>query len=593
MLRFPAGRHAEPTSGVPKLWSASEPGVRAAFSGTLFEPDLLAKRLGLTEDAALNPASLVLQAYVKLGDEWAHVLRGQYAAIVDDRLSDRFIAVRDAMGLHPLFFADARDELLLSWSTEALVAQPHVWSTLNRAALADHLMHRWPDASETYFAHVRRVPPGHLLEVNRHGRQLRRYWDPASHDATAWLQDDEVEQFDQVFERAVTRCLARGRAGIFLSGGVDSVSIAALAVDVAQRLEQPTPRALSLVFPDAACNEERVQRGVARSLGMEHDVVSFGDAVGERGLLQPAMEMASTWPAPMMNLWQPAYTHLARVARDRGCSTILTGSGGDEWLTVTPYLAADYLRRGQLIALARHIGMSQRSYRMSVLGGVRATLWTFGARPLVGMVADRIAPSAWQARRHRKIVRATPAWVAPARELRQQVDERASRVLSPSQPFRGSFYEREMRTALEHPLMAMEAEEHFEMGHRLGVDIVHPFWDSDLVDLLYRTPPQRLSAGGRSKGLVRTTIARRFAKLGFERQRKVNATEFCRSILQTEGPSIWTALGRRATALADLGIVDASLLAKSLGELFAGRRPRENYRIWNTLHLEAWVRSRA
>lgn len=113
------------------------------------------------------------------------------------------------------------------------------------------------------------------------------------------------------------------------------------------------------------------------------------------------------------------------------------------------------------------------------------------------------------------------------------------------------------------------------------------------LNRLYRTPPQRLSAGGRSKGLVRTTIARRFAKLGFERQRKVNATEFCRGILQTEGPSLWTALGRRATALADLGIVDASLLSKSLGELFAGRRPRESYRIWNTLHLEAWVRSRA
>ena len=130
------------------------------------------------------------------------------------------------------------------------------------------------------------------------------------------------------------------------------------------------------------------------------------------------------------------------------------------------------------------------------------------------------------------------------------------------------------------------------MGRRLGVHIVHPYWDSDLVDLLYRTPPRLLSAGGRSKGLVRDTVARRFPKLGFESQRKVHATEFYWKTMQTEGPREWATLGK-ATALADLGVVDPSLLSDTMAELFAGRRRRESYRIWNTLHLEAWVRSRA
>ena len=148
-----------------------------------------------------------------------------------------------------------------------------------------------------------------------------------------------------------------------------------------------------------------------------------------------------------------------------------------------------------------------------------------------------------------------------------------------------------MRTAIEHPLIALEAEEYFEMGRRLGVEIVHPYWDSDLVNLLYRMPPQLLSKNGQSKGLVRETVARRFPKLGFEQRKKVRATEFYWKTLQTEGRTAWGALGQ-ASALADMGVVDSTLLSKTLAELFDGRRARESYRIWNTLHLEAWARAR-
>jgi asparagine synthetase B (glutamine-hydrolysing) len=203
-----------------------------------------------------------------------------------------------------------------------------------------------------------------------------------------------------------------------------------------------------------------------------------------------------------------------------------------------------------------------------------------------------MAPAYWSNRRHRKVVNSTPAWVAPDPELRKRIDERASRVLAPTQPRNDSFYERELRISLEHPLVALEAEEYFEMGRRAGLEIVHPYWDLDLVNLLYRTPPQLLSKNGQSKSLVRETVARRFPNIGFERQKKVRATEFYWKIMQTEGRTAWGAM-RQASALADMGVVDATLLSKTLAELFDGRRERESYRIWNTLHLEAWARPRA
>jgi asparagine synthetase B (glutamine-hydrolysing) len=95
------------------------------------------------------------------------------------------IAARDDVA--PLFFADAKDELLLSWSTEALVSQPHVSSDVNRVASPttcciagrinrDLFLGREPGA------------PGHVLEVDRTGRRLRRYWDPATEETTPWLR---------------------------------------------------------------------------------------------------------------------------------------------------------------------------------------------------------------------------------------------------------------------------------------------------------------------------------------------------------------------------------------------------------------------
>lgn len=219
-------------------------------------------------------------------------------------------------------------------------------------------------------------------------------------------------------------------------------------------------------------------------------------------------------------------------------------------------------------------------------------LWTFGARPIVAMMANRVAPTYFQARRTRKLLASTPPWVAPDPALRRAIDERAPRVLSASEPHNDSFYEQEMRTAIEHPLNAIEAEEFYEMGRRLGVRMMHPYWDGDLVDLLYRTPPRFLLRGGRAKGLVRDTIARRFPNLGFERQRKVHATDFYWRTMRTEGPAAWRSVGRAST-LAALGIVDAELHAATMSRLFAGRDPHESYRIWNTLQLEVWARSRA
>ena len=548
---------------------------------------------GTIFDAA-NPAQAVLDA-IRQAPETAFdalaPLSGRFALFIADRSRNRLLAVRDQMGMHPLFYADAARGLLFSTSIDALLSQPEVSRDLNRVVVAEHLVHRWVDPNETYFSAVRRVPPGHALEAAGASRAVRRYWDPSSPTGGRMTDEEAVGQFAPVFERAVARCMGARRSAVFLSGGFDSVSIAATATTLARRAGRPEPHALSLGFSDPDCDEQFVQRSVAQSLGLTQELLPYDVAVGSRGVLGPALELGATWPVPILNIWAPAYYALAQRAGRHGCDTILTGTGGDEWLNVTPCLAADLMRQGRFRQLAKLTRVFQGSFRLDSAAVLKSTLWTFGLRRLIGGAADAIAPTFWRRRRHQREIEKTLPWVAPDPAIRRAMDERCERLLPPARPGPGGFYEREMRSALTHPLVAMEYEEHFEFGRRVGASMLHPYLDPDLVQLLYGMSPDALISGGRSKGLVRDTVARQFPELGFERAQKVNATGFFRGVLLREGPAAWQARNGART-LSDLGVLASSTFEPVVHDLFAGRRPNDNYLVWNVLNLESWVRAR-
>src|SRR5205823_4157210 len=145
-------------------------------------------------------------------------------------------------------------------------------------------------------------------------------------------------------------------------------------------------------------------------------------------------------------------------------------------------------------------------------------------------------------------------------------------------------YMREVRRGLDHPVVGLEFEERFENGRDLGAPELHPLLDADLVDFLWRVPPELLDRGGRSKGLVRETLARRFPKLGFERHRKVNATAFFRNQVLSQAEAARHELGG-VPALSELGVVDADAWRADY-ERIRAHDHRRGYRIWEVFSVE-------
>ena len=130
------------------LQRASGGGVVVLFDGLLYDRRELADALDVSR--GLDDAGLILHAWSRWGSDFVHHIRGPFAVVVWDGDARRLIAARDPFGEQPLFFAEDGSSLLLSASIDALLACPGVSRALNRAALADHLCQRWPDAAERF-----------------------------------------------------------------------------------------------------------------------------------------------------------------------------------------------------------------------------------------------------------------------------------------------------------------------------------------------------------------------------------------------------------------------------------------------------------
>ena len=539
-----------------------------------------------------DAARIVLGLLRSRGTDAFGLMRGPVAVVAFDRQTEQAIVARDQVGIEPLFYArDGARGWLVSPSPDVLIAQRNVSRDADAVALSEWLCGWFPAVEDTACREVKRVPPGSVITMRGPDATVRRYWDPYGGDPVQWLREEDLDAFEPLLQQAVRRSMQGLPAALFLSGGVDSISVAVAAADVARESGAAGPLALSLGFPKGESNEETIQRAVANRLGLEQVLVPFAEAMGSEGLLAEALTLSGGWPQPMWNLWSPAYMTLGRLAAAAGKRVVLTGRGGDEWLTITPYVLADQIRRGDVAGAWRVLRMRRRSHN---LVGLRATahfVWSTAGRSLASAAFDAVAPRQWHQRRRRRLLSERPSWIAPDPAIRRQMDDRIDRWIDPARPA-GGFYEREGRTALHHPAVTQDMEETQEFGRRNGLRMLHPYWDVDLIDMLRRVPPQLLIRDGRSKYLARRRMAERLPGLGLENRGKVNALYVFGSLMKREAPAAWQRLGGVQT-LQRMGVASAADIESAREHAGWIQHLGGPGRLWTLLNFENWVRQRA
>jgi asparagine synthase (glutamine-hydrolysing) len=285
-----------------------------------------------------SDSEIALHLYEDLGPQCLHRLRGEYAFALWDEAQQRLFAARDRFGIKPLFFAWHEGALYLASEVKALFAAgvPARW---NREGLFNMVV-MGSQPTETLYAGVSQLPPGHYLLAGPNGLQMHRYWDfdyPLASQGTAVRSDEEwAEAFRDRLETAVRlRLRADVPVGAYLSGGLDSCSVLGLA---ARHHAEPI-RAFTLAFDQVAYDEEAIAREMAALVNAEFCPIPIRQA-------DLADDFAdATWHAETLSLnaHGVAKYALSRAVRAAGYKVVLTGEGSDEILAGYPHFRRDML----------------------------------------------------------------------------------------------------------------------------------------------------------------------------------------------------------------------------------------------------------
>ncbi len=171
---------------------------------------------------------------------------------------------RDLFGVQPLFYARTGDGVVYAQSLEEVLAHPEVDArTLDERAIGDYLAGGvYDDAAATVFAHVRRVPPAHELTVRGGEVRIERYWSLPSPEPDR----DAPARLEAALRQSIREKLTAPKAVVFMSGGLDSTALAALAREVAPDVELVAHT--SVYRTRIASGEEPFAREAARSIGI-------------------------------------------------------------------------------------------------------------------------------------------------------------------------------------------------------------------------------------------------------------------------------------------------------------------------------------
>jgi asparagine synthase (glutamine-hydrolysing) len=273
-----------------------------------------------------SDTEVVVHAYEQWGAECLKRLRGMFAFAVFDESRPgrgrRVFLARDRFGIKPLYYTVRNGALIFGSEVRALLASGLGSPRLSCSALRSYLLFGSVCEPGTIVEGIQMLPPGHWMEVpvdSPEQLQMNSYWELAPRESVRGA-GSPAKPLRSLLEDAVRHHLiADVPLGIFLSSGIDSTAIAALAAR-----ERAGVHALTVSFPERELNEAEIARRTAEQIGALHrELVLTGDEMLARvdeaaaALDQPSMDGVNTY-------------FVSWAARQAGLKVALSGLGGDE-----------------------------------------------------------------------------------------------------------------------------------------------------------------------------------------------------------------------------------------------------------------------
>jgi asparagine synthase (glutamine-hydrolysing) len=267
----------------------------------------------------------IVHLYEEYGERCVEHLSGMFGFVIWDARRRRVFCARDRLGIKPLYYCVLDRRLLVASEIKALLQFPQVHPQLETSVLSEYLAFGYSSGSQTLFAGISSLQPGHTLTAESGGEiRIRRYWDLPERDSVEPVQSlgEYASRYGELLQRAVSSHLMSDvPLGVLLSGGLDSSVVAALM----KRTRGGSIQTFSVGYDEQESSELPMAQQVAEFLGTEHHEVKlsaeeFFDALPR---LIWHEDLPLVWPSSV------SLYFVCQLAR-RYVKVVLTGEGSDE-----------------------------------------------------------------------------------------------------------------------------------------------------------------------------------------------------------------------------------------------------------------------
>jgi asparagine synthase (glutamine-hydrolysing) len=418
-------------------------------------------------DGHVPDSMLLLHAYAAWGSNCVEYLRGDFAFAIWDSSCKTLFCARDHFGIKPFYYADLNDVFLFSNTLNCLRTHPRVTDELNEAAIGDFLLFGLNyDNAATAFRDIKRLPPAHSLSVASNTAQTKCYWHPPTEGRIRFDRtEDYVDTFNELLHSAVADRLPPDRVGILLSGGLDSGSVAAAALEISKRAGG-LPELFSYTvgydssIPD---NEGSAARVSADYLGIPNVYTSLDD----KQLIKNWDDSEYRFPEPVENPFPAGLLAHLRIAASN-CPVALSGEGADNLMYFQMWPHIQELRR------------NGEWYRL-----LRESAWFLWIRPFPWRgIASRIRPLLGQNAYGNEL----PAWINPQFALRAGLDQRRREFGHLNMPARQHASRPKAHASMLLPHWSNMFELQDPGVTRCPIEVRYPFLDLRMVEYLLAVP---------------------------------------------------------------------------------------------------------
>ena len=307
-------------------------GCAITFNGEIYNfEDLRSELEALGEQFnSTSDTEIVLKAYRRWGLEVVPRLRGIFAMAIWDPRQRSVHLIRDQMGIKPLYWTKVRNgslgpELVLFASeVRGLLASGVVERRLDPAGVASYLSQGFVVGPTTIVEGISLLPAASILTIapadsalDANTQTLQCYWRPPSSKAPPTTVDELRQELANTVRMQL---VSDAPLGIFLSGGIDSSAVAALAAEV----HPGAVHTFTIGFDEVGLDESQFAAAVATAIGSRHSNVTLR----EGDFLQQLPDALSSIDQPTFDALNTYF--VSRAAREAGMTVALAGTGGDE-----------------------------------------------------------------------------------------------------------------------------------------------------------------------------------------------------------------------------------------------------------------------